>query len=388
MEVSPEIGRIAKKIKKYFTEQIELNSIDPREIQETIIKYISPLQDIFNGIHPEVFPEFLVDQGIEDPYVYRLITKHLCGKGATESARILLEEIEECLPMEDEYEKIDLYKIYNPWDQELSMPSTVPFSRRAITLQRIKDVKIACSQIITEHTQKKYFYEFSKIHAMVSEYLKYARTETHKEEVNKKLQQLIAKIRSICIRDKNTLIYTEGQIKPSLHNDTNTEEQEEQKETKEISSATASIYSLSSQKYRHILSILSLLVAPLREEDVKRASMEQKPLGTHKENGIPLDILYWTGKKMELININPYDNVSETIESAMPSILSFHSSFFCPVLRSECSIDNVPCILTCGHVISMRAIEKIALFKGTPFKCPYCPKDIHVKDILKLQLPI
>jgi len=49
----------------------------------------------------------------------------------------------------------------------------------------------------------------------------------------------------------------------------------------------------------------------------------------------------------------------------------FHSIFSCPILRQQTSDNNPPMRLTCGHVISKEALQKLA--SNNKLKCPYCP---------------
>lgn len=49
----------------------------------------------------------------------------------------------------------------------------------------------------------------------------------------------------------------------------------------------------------------------------------------------------------------------------------YHSIFACPILRQQTTENNPPMRLTCGHVISRDALNK--LIAGSKVKCPYCP---------------
>uniref|UniRef100_A0A0K8TSL5 Putative e3 ubiquitin ligase n=1 Tax=Tabanus bromius TaxID=304241 RepID=A0A0K8TSL5_TABBR len=51
----------------------------------------------------------------------------------------------------------------------------------------------------------------------------------------------------------------------------------------------------------------------------------------------------------------------------------YHSTFACPILRQQTSEDNPPMKLTCGHVISRDALNKLS--NGPILKCPYCPME-------------
>ncbi|XP_062504247.1 E3 ubiquitin-protein ligase RMND5A-like [Corticium candelabrum] len=52
----------------------------------------------------------------------------------------------------------------------------------------------------------------------------------------------------------------------------------------------------------------------------------------------------------------------------------YHAVFACPILRQQCTAENPPMRLTCGHVISKEAINR--LVAGIRLKCPYCPVEM------------
>lgn len=53
----------------------------------------------------------------------------------------------------------------------------------------------------------------------------------------------------------------------------------------------------------------------------------------------------------------------------------YHSIFACPILRQQSSEDNPPMKLTCGHVISRDALNKLCTGQMYKLKCPYCPME-------------
>ncbi|KAM8764551.1 LOW QUALITY PROTEIN: E3 ubiquitin-protein transferase RMND5B [Rhynchonycteris naso] len=55
----------------------------------------------------------------------------------------------------------------------------------------------------------------------------------------------------------------------------------------------------------------------------------------------------------------------------------YHSVFSCPILRQQ-TLANPPIKLTCGHVISRDALNK--LINGGKLKCPYCPMEWNAAD--------
>ncbi|XP_068710195.1 E3 ubiquitin-protein ligase RMND5A-like [Montipora capricornis] len=56
----------------------------------------------------------------------------------------------------------------------------------------------------------------------------------------------------------------------------------------------------------------------------------------------------------------------------------YHSIFACPILRQQCTDNNPPVRLTCGHVISRDALTKLT--HGNKVKCPYCPLEMTPGD--------
>ncbi|XP_023338857.1 protein RMD5 homolog A [Eurytemora carolleeae] len=66
------------------------------------------------------------------------------------------------------------------------------------------------------------------------------------------------------------------------------------------------------------------------------------------------------------------------IEIDLPENMRFHSVFACPILRQQVSEGNPPMRLTCGHVISRDALNKLTT--GHKLKCPYCPIEQNPVD--------
>jgi len=56
----------------------------------------------------------------------------------------------------------------------------------------------------------------------------------------------------------------------------------------------------------------------------------------------------------------------------------YHSIFSCPILKEQSKDSNPPMRLTCGHVISKDALNKLAI--GSKLKCPYCPIEQNPSD--------
>ncbi|KAH6773188.1 hypothetical protein C2S52_003956 [Perilla frutescens var. hirtella] len=64
----------------------------------------------------------------------------------------------------------------------------------------------------------------------------------------------------------------------------------------------------------------------------------------------------------------------------------FHSIFVCPVSRDQCSEENPPMLLPCGHVLCKQSINKLSKGNSRNFKCPYCPEDASVAQCKQLCL--
>jgi len=56
----------------------------------------------------------------------------------------------------------------------------------------------------------------------------------------------------------------------------------------------------------------------------------------------------------------------------------YHSIFACPILKQQTTDNNPPIRLTCGHVISRDALNKLSV--GHKLKCPYCPQEQNPND--------
>ncbi|CXH89699.1 zinc finger protein, putative [Plasmodium berghei] len=75
---------------------------------------------------------------------------------------------------------------------------------------------------------------------------------------------------------------------------------------------------------------------------------------------------------------------SLAIEVDLSGSFFFHSSFTCPISRDKSSKDNMPYLLTCGHVICKNCVDKIHAHRSKQFKCPMCPQYLNLLEIIPL----
>ncbi|XP_065828582.1 E3 ubiquitin-protein ligase RMND5A-like [Oscarella lobularis] len=66
------------------------------------------------------------------------------------------------------------------------------------------------------------------------------------------------------------------------------------------------------------------------------------------------------------------------IEIDIGSEQLYHSIFACPIMKQQSTSENPPMRLSCGHVISRDAIDR--LLTGLRLKCPYCPVEMQATD--------
>ncbi|PWN89911.1 hypothetical protein FA10DRAFT_271726 [Acaromyces ingoldii] len=67
------------------------------------------------------------------------------------------------------------------------------------------------------------------------------------------------------------------------------------------------------------------------------------------------------------------------VEVPLPPHLRFHSVFTCPVSKEQGTEENPPTMMTCGHVVCLESLNRLA--KGTGrVKCPYCPIESRTSE--------
>ena len=75
------------------------------------------------------------------------------------------------------------------------------------------------------------------------------------------------------------------------------------------------------------------------------------------------------------------------IELELGPEFRFHSIFVCPVAKEMTDKDNLPAMLSCGHVLAQASIKKIAEQRNMRFKCPYCPEETEPRFCKPLIFP-
>ncbi|OAG31558.1 hypothetical protein NEDG_00033 [Nematocida displodere] len=370
MKVSVAIGGIASKL-KHVLETVSDPTITGKHAKELVERIIAPLHTFSQNTpessslkHPPA-PTTAFTGIDDDPCIYRLIVECLCEKGALASAEALLEEIGGMEHAKEKAGAVSIYSVYNPWSEILSLPMTKTLELKPAKETRWEDTLKLASAHLQQTKQDAFGHNdfFCILYDLIRPYLEMEKNSTIKnEEKEQERLHAFAQIKKRLFVDNASFLF--------------------------LSETTSAIFHSRSKEYHLILSLLGLLVSPLKGTEMKRiyAARSLSTDSAAEKRKISLDLLYFIGKKMESTNINPYGEQCELLESAVPSSLSFHSSFFCPVLRTECSVDNPPSLLSCGHVISTKAIEKIVAYKGSVFKCPYCPQEVHFQDIIRLNL--
>ena len=73
------------------------------------------------------------------------------------------------------------------------------------------------------------------------------------------------------------------------------------------------------------------------------------------------------------------------VEIDLPEFYHFHTTYTCPISRSQTSDENAPMLLVCGHTISRRCLDRITRSsRGRTIKCPMCPQHQTVSQSKQL----
>ena len=72
------------------------------------------------------------------------------------------------------------------------------------------------------------------------------------------------------------------------------------------------------------------------------------------------------------------------VEVPLPPGFVFHSIYVCPVSKEQCTEDNPPMLLPCGHMIAQTSLRLLS--KNSRFKCHYCPVESHPSEALPVYL--
>ena len=72
------------------------------------------------------------------------------------------------------------------------------------------------------------------------------------------------------------------------------------------------------------------------------------------------------------------------VEVELPQALRCHNIFVCPVNKEPCGQEDKPQLLTCGHVVSKQALERMARSERQRFKCYTCPAQQHLSEVKEI----
>jgi hypothetical protein len=66
--------------------------------------------------------------------------------------------------------------------------------------------------------------------------------------------------------------------------------------------------------------------------------------------------------------------------------LKFHNVFICPVTKEPATNTNTPMLLSCGHVISKNALQRMCRSDRVKFKCHTCPKQMTRDEVKEMHI--
>jgi len=77
------------------------------------------------------------------------------------------------------------------------------------------------------------------------------------------------------------------------------------------------------------------------------------------------------------------------VEIDLPTEFHYHSVLTCPIQRQQITRKNPAMMLTCKHVISKDAVDRLTRTTGSKIgtlKCPYCPSELKKTDAKHIHL--
>lgn len=118
-----------------------------------------------------------------------------------------------------------------------------------------------------------------------------------------------------------------------------------------------------SELSRHLESLMKTALKKLQ------GFRAEEPIFTVFKHG--LLSLPWAIPALQLSQFQDLDDTSSDLHLSFPTPLHppvAHSVIICPIAKEPCTILNPPCLLSCGHVVSRRALGI-----SSSVKCPTCP---------------
>jgi len=64
----------------------------------------------------------------------------------------------------------------------------------------------------------------------------------------------------------------------------------------------------------------------------------------------------------------------------------YHNIFICPVTKEPATSSNPPELLTCGHVISRVALNRMSRLERQKFKCHICPMQMTKEEVKEIKI--